>query len=74
MRVWVLRVSVPAMSTMGYGWGETIDGEPTQFVAFAGDHRPMRHLGEAIQSEGGVIVDLDDWQILRMRPTNRRTQ
>lgn len=62
MRVQVLRVSSPAMTTIGYGYG--VDDEDRN-VKFVGDHRPMRHLGEALEvADEAVFVDLDDWQIL----------
>ena len=67
MRVRVTRVSIPSMSTIGYGWGtDTTTGKP---VKFAGDHRPMRHLGEAIVEARAAhadapVVELEDWQIL----------
>lgn len=63
----VLRVNIPAMSTMGYGWGEGEDGKG---VTFAGDHRPMRALGEALQAaaangEDAPVAWVEDWQVLQ---------
>jgi hypothetical protein len=65
MVVTVRRISIPAMSTIGYGWGTDEDGNE---VRFAGDHRPMRDIGEAMQhttSAEPVVVELEDWQILK---------
>lgn len=45
MKVIVERISIPAMSTIGYGGGVDSAGNR---VTFFGDHRPMRHIGEAI--------------------------
>jgi hypothetical protein len=64
MTIRVTRINIPAMSTIGYGWG-TDDGG--RRVSFAGDHRPMRHIGEAMQhttSDDPVTVELEDWQVL----------
>ena len=33
-------------------------------VTFAGDHRPMSGLAEAVEYEGEVEVELESWQIL----------
>jgi hypothetical protein len=73
MKVWVLRVNIPAMSTIGYGWGETVDEEETRAVRFAGDHRPMMELGEAMEASGEepVYAELEDWQILSITPLAR---
>lgn len=50
------------MTTIGYGYGIDDEGHD---VKFAGDHRPMRHLGEAIaDADEPVYVDLEGWQIL----------
>ena len=71
MKVRVFGVSIPAMSTIGRGVGDELDdgGEVTgRVVTFAGDHRPMWHLGYAIEaaSERGAlpVIDLEDWQVL----------
>jgi hypothetical protein len=45
MIITVHRVSIPAWSTIGYGFGRGEDGQAYEFV---GDHRPMRDIGEAI--------------------------
>ncbi len=61
----VYRVTIPAMSTIGYGVGKDENGKPYQFV---GDHRPMRHLGEAVAQaayEGQLpIVEVEAWQLI----------
>ena len=63
-------VMLPAWSTLGFGQGEMLPGGET--VEFAGDHRAMRDLAEAV-SEAGFevldlpIVDLDDFQVLSVR-------
>lgn len=62
MIVYVDAVSIPAMSTIGYGEGYAEDGRR---IRFAGDHRPMRHLGEVI-ADGPVAVEIEDWQILAL--------
>jgi hypothetical protein len=43
----VYRVNIPAMSTIGYGFGKDENGVDVMFV---GDHRPMRDIGEAINN------------------------
>ena len=62
--VQVTGVSIPAMSTIGYGTGVTEDGKP---VTFVGDHRPMRELGEVIaatvERDDLPMVELEDWQV-----------
>ncbi len=69
MRVTVYAVNVPAMSTIGYGSG--LDDEGNE-VRFTGDHRPMRHLGEAVaqatDDDELPRVRLEAWQILRVSP------
>jgi hypothetical protein len=64
MTVTVLRISVPAMSSIGFGSGVNENGD---HVEFAGDHRAMRNIGEAMQyttSNEPIVVELEDWQIL----------
>lgn len=65
IRVAVNRVSVPAMSTIGYGYGT--DVETGDEIKFAGDHRPMRDLGYAItqaDEDDPPEVELEGYQIL----------
>jgi len=58
----VYRVHVPAMSTIGYGWGKTVDGT---VIEFAGDHRPMRELGEAlVLAHAPLLITIEPWQIV----------
>ena len=65
MRVQLLRIQIPAMSTIRYGEG--LD-EDNPRVRFAGDHRPMRSLGQAVANTSEpVYADVDDWQILEVR-------
>lgn len=66
MQVEVQRVEIPAMSTIGYGFG--IEVETHRPITFAGDHRPMRDLGEAVAAanqEFGqpIIAEVEDWQV-----------
>lgn len=62
MRVQVDRVNIPAMSTLGYGWGTVVGTD--RRVQFAGDHRPMRDLGEALREGEPVEVDVEAYQII----------
>jgi len=59
--VTVDRVDVPPWSTMGYGYGVTDEGYR---VEFGGDHRPMRHLQEAL-ADGPLTVDIETYQIIK---------
>jgi len=52
-------VSVPAMSTIGYGEG--IETETGEEIRFCGDHRPLRDLGEALRY---ASEPPESWQIL----------
>lgn len=63
------QVQIPAMSTLGYGTGTDVDSGNR--VRFAGDHRSMRALGQAIN--GGELpmgelprVELEGWEILQV--------
>lgn len=66
MLVEVYEVNIPAWSTVGYGMG--IELGSGDWVRFAGDHRPMHDLGEAIAFAGDTDelpqVELEDWQVL----------
>lgn len=65
MVVLVTRVSIPAMSTVGYGYGT--DKESGRDVEFIGDHRPMRHLGEALrESEEPLEAVIEEDQVIRI--------
>lgn len=58
--VTVERVSIPAMSSIGFGYGRTEDG---RYVEIAGDHRPMRDLGEAIAADGPQLATAPDYMV-----------
>ena len=63
MQIQVDRIVVPVGSTVGYGMGRTDDG--TVAVLFAGDHRAMAAIGEAIsESDEPIVVDVPEWAIL----------
>ena len=69
MTITLNRVTIPAWSTIGYGLGVDEDGRR---VRFAGDHRPLRHLGEALAvAEEPILVEVDDWQVLSIEETGR---
>ena len=58
----VEKVAIPPWSTIGYGQGIDEDGNT---VRFAGDHRPLRHLGEALTvATEPIEVEVADWQLL----------
>ena len=61
MRVTIQEVAIPVMSSIGYGRGVDDLGS---VVVVAGDHRPMRDIGEAIRRGEAVTVDVSPWQIL----------
>jgi hypothetical protein len=69
-RVQVLRVQIPAMSTVGTATGRTDDGAEIQF---AEGHRYMRNLGEWMQAQWPepTFVDVEDWQILGLKNPER---
>jgi hypothetical protein len=63
MRVRIFRVSIPAMSTIGFGFGTAI--ETGEEIRFCGDHRPLRDLGEALRSASEPLqAEVESWQIL----------
>jgi len=56
------QVTVPAGSTIGYGFG--VD-ETGRIVCFAGDHRPLRQLGEALAgADEPILVEVELWQVV----------
>lgn len=62
MKVFVDHITVPAGSTLGYGDGKDAAGEP---VRFAGDHRPMRDLGELLAvSDEPIGIEIETWQVI----------
>ena len=69
MTLTVYRVSIPAMSTIGYGYGKDENGSSYRFV---GDHRPMRHLGEMVAQTPSAdqlpIVEVEAWQFINHTP------
>jgi len=66
-QITVTRISIPPLSTVGYGWGVDENGRE---VHFAGDHRPLRDIGEALEAGAEVVVDLEQWQVLRVGRLN----
>jgi hypothetical protein len=55
------------MSTIGYGLDDM-----GRLVCFAGDHRPLRHLGEAVAAATEpILVDIEDWQVLGVEKVRR---
>jgi hypothetical protein len=63
MRVRVFRVSIPALSTIGYGCGTNV--ETGADVCFCGDHRPLRNFGEALRLASEPLeIEIEPWQIL----------
>ncbi len=65
----VFRVNIPAMSTIGYGYGKDENGSSYRFV---GDQRPMGHLGEAVAQapceDALPTVELEDRQLINPSP------
>ncbi len=59
--VTVERVEQPRGQTIAYGYGTTEDG---RFIRWAGDHRPMRHIAEALAAGELVEVEIESWQII----------
>ena len=56
----VVKVHIPAMSTIGYGYGFVDDeGGPDEgrSAVFVGDHRAIREIGETLADGEGVVVD-----------------
>lgn len=71
MRIDTEQVSIPAGSTIGYGFGTTDDG--TVEVIFTGDHRAMRALGEMIaELEAPIPAEVPDWAVIAMREKRLR--
>jgi hypothetical protein len=63
VRIQLYHICIPAMSTIGYGYG--VDIANGNRISFVGEHRPMRDLGEALRSGAGPIeVNVEDWQTL----------
>ena len=65
MTLTLTHVCIPARSTIGYAYG--LDGED-RLVCFAGDHRPLRQLGEALAGANEPMqVEIEDWAGPRRR-------
>lgn len=70
-RIHVIKVSIPAMSTLGYGegygWGEC---DQMFHVRFVGDHRLMRDLGQALAASEGEppVADVPAYAITFVQP------
>lgn len=64
----VYRINIPAMSTIGHGYGKDEEGKDIRFV---GDHRPMRDIGEAIaaaKSEDDLPqVEPEGYQVIEVK-------
>ena len=62
MTITLNRVTIPAWSTIGYGLGVDEHGRR---VRFAGDHRPLRQLGEALAgADEPILVEVESWQVV----------
>ena len=56
------QVSIPAGSTIGFGLGVDEDGRR---VRFAGDHHPLRQLGQALaDADEPILVEVESWQVV----------
>jgi hypothetical protein len=66
----VTQISIPAMSTIGYGFGTDEDGNEVEFV---GDHRPMRDIGDAIAvaQDREDLPTVDSDEVAGLRVTKR---
>ncbi len=63
MQLQVHKVTIPSMSSIGYGVG--VDVETGEEISFCADHRPMRALGEAMRSAyHPPLAEIQPWQIL----------
>ena len=62
MTITLERITIPAWSTIGYGYGVDEDGRRVRFV---GDHSPLRQLGEALAgADEPILVEVEPWQVL----------
>lgn len=68
MSVRVFHVNIPALSTVGTAAGH--DVETGKLVKFAGDHRPLREIGEVIEQatddDDLPVVEVEEWQVLEV--------
>ena len=63
MEVHVYSISVPAMSTIGYGYGLKI-GTGDE-VYFSGDRQSMRELSDALQlGKEPPVALIEPWQVI----------
>lgn len=61
------QITIPAGST-GYGVGVDEVGRRVRFV---GDHRPLRHLGEALTiARDPILVRVEPWQLICVEETS----
>lgn len=73
MQIEVGRVVIPPGSSIGYGIGRELGAGPdSEIVIFAGDHRPMQALGEALEAGTVVVADVPDEMIVMRIPDPRR--
>lgn len=61
MIVTVMKVRIPAMSTIGILTGRDEEGNT---VTLAADHRPARHIGEALADGELVEVTPEEYMVL----------
>jgi hypothetical protein len=63
VNVQVFGVSIPAMSTIGYGQG--LEVESGNEIHFLADHRAIRYVGEILQNATELPrVYIEPWQIM----------
>lgn len=70
MKVRVIDVLIPDGSTIGFGRGYP-EGDETKLVYFAGDHRMLAAIGDAVAAseDAGfdVMVEVPDWAVLTIQ-------
>lgn len=65
--VQVTRIQIPAYSTLGWGEGLHVDATGTYLVVWAGDHRPMKDILDALRvTHDPLLVQIEQWQVQRM--------
>ena len=63
MEVYVYSISVPAISTIGYGYG--LNCKTGDQIYFSGDHRSMRDLGDLLGlAENPPVALIEPYQVL----------
>lgn len=70
MEIRVEQILVPAGSSVGYGVGTTDDG--TVEVIFAGDHRAMVLMWQALDEGSEVVAEVPEWAVLAKREKRAR--